>query len=375
MKLRIKYGWNDMNKRQINKISIIMKTIMLLFKFKPRYIAILLSLSILIFSLSGCATAPLYSNAKIPNENLNDKYKVAIKKENIVFTSGSFLSKDSLSGKQVAIYNCLGKEIYDRIPGVGVFMVDKRPANPNIIYIHNYSNEKTWWIPNAGDVTAMAFGLLGDMIGKEPNRAVFTADVLINGKNYPIKADGTVIQPILSLNANKILKKVCGNFERKFINLLLVEKTPQTSPIGDSEINSYLKKIALHVYKTNSPFMFAYQKSNYNAIPIASTLSGCKIISVIRQRDYSNLKPLKVKNYKIRKGKISEIKNSNMAKWDALQEEIKPIVNKVIKETREYGKASANYNGYTVIGKANVSGKSVRIYILKGIQLEAILKK
>ena len=201
-----------------------------------RLISALFFISAAAVSLSGCATAPLYSNAKIPNENLNDKYKVAIKKENIVFNSGSFLSKDMLSGKQVAIYNCLGKEIYDRIPGVGVFMVDKRPANPNIIYIHDYSNEKTWWIPNAGDVTAMAFGLLGDMIGKEPNRAVFTANVLINGKNYPIKADATVIQPILSTNAKKLLKKVCGNFEKKFINLLLVEKTNRG--VGRSHSNA-----------------------------------------------------------------------------------------------------------------------------------------
>ena len=411
-----------------------MKTIMLLFRFKTRYIAILLSL-ILIFSLSGCATTPLYSNAKIPNENLNDKYKVAIKKENIVFNSGSFLSKDSLSGKQVAIYNCLGKEIYDRIPGVGVFMVDKRPANPNIIYIHDYSNEKTWWIPNAGDVTAMAFGLLGDMIGKEPNRAVFTANVLINGKNYPIKAGATVIQPILSTNAKKLLKKVCGNFERKFINLLLVEKTTQTSPtnkkynqyeqylnstknkkiknhnflagknpngiaagqskdigvtnFGSNTVtklqtlstakytsNSYFKKLAMRVYKTDSPFIiYNYKKFNYTSLPITTTLSGCKIISVIRRDNNSNKNPSKIENYKICNGSIKEVEKTNVNHWNDPPEKIKPIIKKVIEEVNQYGGASAVYGGYTVIGKMQgYNAKSIYIHVLKGIRLIAIIK-
>jgi hypothetical protein len=42
-------------------------------------------------------------------------------------------------------------------------------------------------------------------------------------------------------------------------------------------------------------------------------------------------------------------------------------------ESRKYGKASANYQGYTVIGKANISGKSIHAYVLKGIRLEAVI--
>ena len=61
-----------------------------------------------------------------------------------------------------------------------------------------------------------------------------------------------------------------------------------------------------------------------------------------------------------------------MANWDALPEEIKPIVNKVINETREYRKASANYYRYAVIGRG-YNGKTVSVYVLKGIRLEAMI--
>jgi hypothetical protein len=209
-------------------------------------------------------------------------------------------------------------------------------------------------------------------------KATFKASVLINRKNYTVKAYGSRTQRLMSFSPDKILKKTCINFVRKLATLILVEKMPhKASKIHfKSKTNSNFKSVAMHIYKTDAPFIYTDGdgKFNYNAIPIATTLSGCKIISVLRQAGYSDLKPLKIENYKICKGNIAEVKNSNMADWDVLSEKIKPIVNKVINETREYGKASANYYGYTVIGKANISGKSVHAYVLKGIRLEAIIK-
>ena len=52
-----------------------------------------------------------------------------------------------------------------------------------------------------------------------------------------------------------------------------------------------------------------------------------------------------------------------MADWDTLPENIKPIINEVYNETREYGKASANYQGYIVVGKADINSKSVNLYV------------
>ncbi len=110
-------------------------------------------------------------------------------------------------------------------------------------------------------------------------------------------------------------------------------------------------------------------------MPITTTLSGCKIISVIRETNSdSNHKQENIENYKICKDNIFEVRNSNMMYWDTLPKEIKPIINNVINETREYGKASANYFGYNIIGKTNISGKSVHVYVLKGIRLEAVIK-
>ncbi|MHB1665807.1 MAG: hypothetical protein ACYCT7_11225 [bacterium] len=53
---------------------------------------------------------------------------------------------------------------------------------------------------------------------------------------------------------------------------------------------------------------------------------------------------------------------------------IKPVINNVIAETRQYGKASADYYGYRVIGKVQAYGRTVYVYVLNGIKLEAMMR-
>jgi uncharacterized protein (UPF0333 family) len=42
-------------------------------------------------------------------------------------------------------------------------------------------------------------------------------------------------------------------------------------------------KLAMRVYNSNSPYIYTQGAYTYNAIPITTTVSGCKLISVIRQ--------------------------------------------------------------------------------------------
>ena len=42
-------------------------------------------------------------------------------------------------------------------------------------------------------------------------------------------------------------------------------------------------KLAMRVYNSNSPYTYTYGAYTYNAMPITTTMSGCKIIAVIRQ--------------------------------------------------------------------------------------------
>lgn len=377
-----------------------MKTIFNFSGFKSKNILILLFLSAVIVSLSGCASAPVYSNASIPHNNIGkNKYKIAIKKQDIRF-SYNFLTGTPLSKKEVEIYKCIGLEIYKKINKAGVLFVNKQPATPDIIYIHGFRKAYTWAVVNPVGILMP----ISALFISEPFNAEFEADALINGKDYTIKAKGSSTQKLVSTNAKKILQKVCGNFvlklkrlitkKDKSMRVLNIRKninnntynpthhkifyySPQkTNNLSASytDTNPNFKKLAVYVYKTDNPYIYSHGKYTYNAMPITITLSGCKIISVIKQiNGDSNPKQRNIENYKICKGNIAEVKNSNMADWDVLSEKIKPIVNNVINETREYGKASANYNGYTVTGKANISEKSVHVYVLKGIRLEAII--
>ncbi|MHB1702811.1 MAG: hypothetical protein ACYCS0_01140 [bacterium] len=145
-------------------------------------------------------------------------------------------------------------------------------------------------------------------------------------------------------------------------------------PYNQSDLN--FNKLAMRVYNSNSPYIYTYGAYTYTAIPIKTTMSGCKLISIIR-RTQGFPKPTywAVENYKICGGNISQVKNTNMAGWDNLPNGIKPVINNVIAETKQYGKATANYYGYRVIGKAQAyNGNMVYVYVLNGIKLEAMMR-
>ena len=134
-------------------------------------------------------------------------------------------------------------------------------------------------------------------------------------------------------------------------------------------------KLAMRVYNSGSPFIFTQGAYTYNALLITTTMSGCKLISIIR-RTLGFPKPAywAIENYKICGGNISQVKNTNMAGWNNLPKGIKSVINNVIAETRQYGKASADYYGYRVIGAGQTYGRAVYIYVLNGIKLEAMMR-
>ena len=124
-------------------------------------------------------------------------------------------------------------------------------------------------------------------------------------------------------------------------------------PYNQSDTN--FNKLAMRVYNSNSPYTFSSGAYTYNAIPITTTLSDCKLISIIRRtQGFSEPRYWAVENYKICTGNISEVENTNMAGWDNLPRGIKPIINNTIVQARQFGKASANYYGYRIIAKTGV---------------------
>ena len=144
-------------------------------------------------------------------------------------------------------------------------------------------------------------------------------------------------------------------------------------PYNQSDSN--LNKLAMRVYNSNSPYTYASGAYTYNALPLTTTMSDCKIISIIR-RTQGFPKPAfwAVENYKICSGNITEVKNTNMAGWDNLPKVIKPVINNVISEARQYGKATANYYEYRIIAKTGASVGPVFVYVMNGIKLEAMMK-
>ena len=145
-------------------------------------------------------------------------------------------------------------------------------------------------------------------------------------------------------------------------------------PYNRSDPN--FNKLAMRVYNSNSPYIYTYGAYTYNAIPITTTLSGCKLISVIRRtRGFPKSRYWAIENYKICSGQITEVKNTNMAGWDNLPKGIKPVINNTIAQARQYGKAEANYYGYRVIAKTGVTIGTVFVYVLNGIKLEAIYRR
>ena len=142
-----------------------------------------------------------------------------------------------------------------------------------------------------------------------------------------------------------------------------------------NQSDSNFNKLAMRVYNSGSPFAFTNGAYTYNAIPITTTMSGCKLISIIR-RTQGFPKPAywAVENYKICGGNIAEVKNTNMAGWDNLPSGIKPVINSTIQQARQYGKATANYYGYRVIAKTGAYIGTVFVYVLNGIKLEATMR-
>ena len=144
-------------------------------------------------------------------------------------------------------------------------------------------------------------------------------------------------------------------------------------PYNKSDSN--FNKLAMRVYNSGSPYTYTYGAYTYNAIPITTTMSGCKLISIIR-RTQGFPKPAywAIENYKICNGNIAEVKNTNMAGWDNLPQGIKPVINNTIVQARQFGKATANYYGYRVIAKTGAYVGTVFVYVLNGIKLEAIMR-
>jgi hypothetical protein len=141
-------------------------------------------------------------------------------------------------------------------------------------------------------------------------------------------------------------------------------------PYNKSDSN--FNKLAMRVYNSGSPYIYTQGAYTYNAMPITTTMSGCKIIAVIRTMQIPGNK--NIENYKICNGSISEVENTNPAGWNNLPNGIKPVINNVVSEAKQYGKATANYYGYRVIGKKQAYGNTVYIYVLNGIKLESIMK-
>ncbi len=144
-------------------------------------------------------------------------------------------------------------------------------------------------------------------------------------------------------------------------------------PYNQSDHN--FNKLAMRVYNTGSPYTYVSGAYTYNALPLTTTMSGCKLISIIR-RTQGFPKPAywAIENYKICGGNIAEVKNTNMAGWDNLPKGIKPVINNTIQQARQYGKATANYYGYRIIAKTKAYVGTVFVYVLNGIKLEEMMR-
>jgi hypothetical protein len=144
-------------------------------------------------------------------------------------------------------------------------------------------------------------------------------------------------------------------------------------PYNKSDSN--FNKLAMRVYNSGSPYIYTNGAYTYNALPITTTISGCKLISIIRKtQGFPKPAYWIIENYKICSGNIADVKNTNMAGWDNLPNGIKPVINNIIAEARQYGKAKANYYGYRVIAKTGAYIGTVFVYVLNGIKLESMVK-
>ena len=134
-------------------------------------------------------------------------------------------------------------------------------------------------------------------------------------------------------------------------------------------------KLAMRVYNSNGPYTYTWGSYTYNALPITTSMSGCKLISIIRRTQrFPNPRYWAVENYKICNGNIAEVRNTNMAGWNNLPRGIKPVISNTVQEARQYGHANADYYGYRVIAKTGAAMGTVFVYVLNGIKLEVIMR-
>ena len=133
--------------------------------------------------------------------------------------------------------------------------------------------------------------------------------------------------------------------------------------------------LAMRVYNSGSPYTLTRGAYTYNALPITTSASGCKIVSVIRRtQGFPNPKLWNVENYEICNGNITEVKNTNPAGWNNLPQGIKPVINNAVQEARQFGKAKADYYGYRVVAKTGAYVGTVFVYVLNGIKLESAMR-
>ena len=145
------------------------------------------------------------------------------------------------------------------------------------------------------------------------------------------------------------------------------------SPYNRSDPN--FNKLAIRVYNSGSPYTYTWGAYTYNALPITTSMSGCKIISIIRRtKGFPNPRYWAVENYKICGGDITEVRNTNMAGWDNLPRGIKPVISNTVQEARQYGHANADYYGYRAIARTGAAMGTVFVYVLNGIKLEAMMR-
>lgn len=134
-------------------------------------------------------------------------------------------------------------------------------------------------------------------------------------------------------------------------------------------------KLAMRVYNSSSPYTLTRGAYTYNAIPITSVASRCKVIGVIRQtQGFPNPRYWEIENYKICNGNITDVENTNPAGWNNLPQGIKPVINNAVQEARQFGKAKADYYGYRVVAKTGADLNLVYVYVLEGIKLEAAMR-
>jgi len=158
-----------------------------------------------------------------------------------------------------------------------------------------------------------------------------------------------------------------------FIFIILFSTTVYAWTFGGNynKYDTNFNRLAMRVYRSGNPYIYTQGAYTYNAIPITTTMSGCKLISIIRQTvGFPKPAYWAIENYKICNGNIAEVKDSNIT---GLPNGIKPVINNIVQEARQYGKATADYYGYRIVGKTQAYNNKVYIYVLYGIELQNIL--